>query len=737
MIPYAGQLKDYKWNIESVRNHHKKKVEGVDNYKHYNNSIITFDIETSSAWIDEHGDIIGYRKGMSEDYWNSLTPLCLCYIWQCSVDGTVYYGRELKDFLLLLKDIPSDIETIIYVHNLSYEFHFLADVLTWTDVFARTPHKPMKAKSKEFPNIEFRCSYMLTRLSLEAWGKQLGLPKMVGDVDYEVLRTPLTELTEKELGYCERDCLVVDKGILKYREEYGSIRNIPLTQTGTVRKVIKDKLTADPAYVKWIKRLVPYNALEYKRLQDIFAGGYTHANRLYAGHVIEDYIEHYDFASSYPTIMVACKFPCSPWRYTGQHVLPRESRFENFAYIIHVRFTDIRSTSFNTYIQRSKCIIEDAELDNGRVISAKSLEIWITEQDLITIKHNYRWRKVETLHLYESRKDYLPKEFREYVLELYGRKTSLKGVPGMEEIYNQAKQYVNSLFGLMVTAVLQADITFTPCDDGWEVQALTMDMVNEKLGKLKSWYPSEKRYFLNYSWGCWVCAYGRRFLWSTIEHENEDGTKNDHDVLYADTDSIFIRGKHDFSWYNDGITEKLRKSCEETGIDFELTHPKTPKGKEKPLGIFDREPDICEFITLGAKRYCERRVEDGKLHLTISGINKEAVEMLEDDIENFRDGFIFDKDSMNEDGEVMTAEFANGEKGDCVTKKMHHYIINQPDVIWPDGYVSTYKHGINLRRTGYTLGITDEYSALIQLMSDITDEDMPEHLMQTMRGRFI
>ena len=108
-----------------------------------------------------------------------------------------------------------------------------------------------------------------------------------------------------------------------------------------------------------------------------------------------------------------------------------------------------------------------------------------------------------------------------------------------------------------------------------------------------------------------------------------------------DTDSIFVLGKHDFSWYNEEITNKIKKSCEINELDFSRTRPKTPKGIEKPLGIFDSEDSCNEFITLGAKRYVERRDSDNKLHLTVSGINKGAVELLEDNIENFKDGFDF------------------------------------------------------------------------------------------------
>lgn len=706
MIEYNHQLRNYEFEVEKFTSHHKKDGKYPTTY--FNESIITFDIECTSGWL-KNGKVIGYKKGLSEEFWNALEPISLCYLWQCSVDGVVYYGRELKDFIELLKDIPSKYQTIIWVHNLSYEFQFLSNILTWNDVFARSPHKPIKASCKEFPNIQFRCTYMLTRLSLATWGEQIGLPKMIGDLDYEKIRTPLTPLTKKEKEYGERDCLVVESGIKQYLKRYKKLRLIPLTQTGTVRQVVKDLLTSDSEYVSFVKRLIPRSAEEYKLLQDIFAGGYTHANRFWAGHIIDELIHHYDFASSYPTVMICEKFPMSPWQYTGWKKLPSNDKFDDYAYIIHCKFYNIESTSFNTYIQHSKTVSKKPILDNGRVIKAESCEMWITEQDLITVQNNYKYDDIEVFEIYESKKDYLPLPMRQYILELYKNKTELKDVEGQEDLYIQSKQYINSMFGMCVTAIVQSDCTFNMDDDVWTVKKLTKDFVEHKLEMLASRNPREKRYFLNYSWGCWVTAYARRNLWKCIEY-------CDKDMIYADTDSIFVLGDYDFSWYNKEITEKIRKSCLVTGLDFQLTRPKTKKGIEKPLGVFDKEKDCIEFITLGAKRYCERR-EDGKLYLTISGINKEAVELLKDDLHNFRDEFYFDKDA------------------DCVTKKQHTYISAQPIVKFDDGYVSDYTHGINLRRAGYTLGMTDEYKDLIKYMEYDTD-DLPEFFYISARGRF-
>ena len=256
-------------NIRKYRNHHKQK-DGKSSTQYFCDDILTFDIEVTSAWIDENNNIIGYKKGFSSDYWNSLKPLALPYIWQFSINDDVYYGREFSDFINVLDDIKRrKLTCIIWVHNLAYEFQFLCNILTWKSVFAKTPHKPMKCVSNEYPNIEFRCTYMLTRLSLESWGKQIGMPKKVGDLDYEKIRTPLSQLNDKEMGYCERDCIVVYKGIKKYIEKYDNQWKIPLTQTGTVRQVVKELLFQDESYTKKIKRLVPKSAEEYKRLQQV------------------------------------------------------------------------------------------------------------------------------------------------------------------------------------------------------------------------------------------------------------------------------------------------------------------------------------------------------------------------------------------------------------------------------------------------------------------------------------
>lgn len=715
MIRYNNQLKDYSYNTEYVvKKKNKRNVVEV-----YNNSIMTFDIEVTSAWIDEKGKIIPYIRYKDEDgqYWNTLQPLSLPYIWQFSCDGIVYYGRELSEFLNVLNDIPPSMNSIIWVHNLSYEWHFLCNILNWEKIFARNPHKPMTAVAVEYPNIEFRCSYMLTRLSLEQWGKKLNCNKLVGYLDYEKLRTPLTELTEEELQYCEQDCLVVDKGINEFLSRYGSLRNIPLTHTGIVRRTCKELLTADPKYIGFIKKLVPNSVEKYKVLKAVFAGGYTHANRYYAGETIKDVIiEHYDFASSYPACMIAYKFPMTQWYhdFVHGHELPDPSTFDEFAYCIHLAFTNIMVKTHNTYLSRDKSLIKGkAKYDNGRIISAEYLEIWVTEQDWLTISETYTWEKIEVIYKYKCKKEYLPKPLLEYMLELYEKKTKLKGVPGKEDEYNNSKESINSLYGMMVTDLIQSDVIYA--DGNWSYTQLTEDMVADKLKKLAKYNPNDTSYFLSYSWGVWISAYARRNLWKCI-------LPIDMYSMYSDTDSLYGVGKFDFSWYNEYITKKIKATCDALSLDFSKTHPTTIDGKEKPLGIFEKEESPIEFKTLGCKRYVQRlkNRETGKceLQMTVSGMNKGAVVQLNDDIENFRKDFTFDKDDKS------------------VTQKLTIYINDMPSVTYPDGYVSNLKYGIALRPCGYKLSIPTEYEELMELCELKVDE-LPERTMISIRGSYV
>ena len=425
--------------------------------------ILTFDIETTSIW-NINGHIVSYKDCYSEKQYNNAESKAFCYIWQFGIDDTVYYGRylsELPKFLQKVKKACHGLSPIIWIHNLSYEFQFIREYLEEIapiTVFARSERKPIKFNWDIF---EFRCTYMLTRKSLETWGKELGCSKMVGDLDYNILRTPKTPMTKTEMGYCKRDCIVVYHGIRDFLKTYEYQHASPLTQTGRVRRVVKNFTKNDYKYLRKITRMQPVTENEYKLLRAAFMGGSTGACYLNAGKVLH-HVGSFDLSSDYPSQIVRQKYPMQKFREVSAK---KKTNFEKYAYIFVLKMENITPKSNTHYLPSSKCIaLKGAKYDNGKIISAKSCVFICTEQDYTILHDCYNFSET-IIKLFQSKKQYLPTYFVSYVLDLYENKTKLKDVDGSEELYKESKEFINALYGMMVTDFVQSEIIY---DHGWE-----------------------------------------------------------------------------------------------------------------------------------------------------------------------------------------------------------------------------------------------------------------------------
>ena len=354
--------------------------------KQFDNTIYTFDIETTSFLI-LNGEMIPackYLELTKEEQEKSIF-MSNMYIWMFSINDKVYYGRtwnELRAFLLRIETWGTSVKKICYVHNLPYEFQFLRNCLTFKNVFARKSRKPMKFELEEF-NFEFKCSLILTNSKLEKLPKDynLNVEKLVGNLDYDLIRNSKTELTEKELKYCENDCLVIYEYIKKELETYGTLKGIPLTNTGHVRKELKEKTMKNYPYRNKVRKSINTDGHIYNMLISAFQRTDTHiGNWIYASTVIKGDIDSWDFTSSYPYVMSTYKFPST--KFKPLKIKKKEQMIEQFAYLIHVKFTDIECKYFNNFISASKCIkISKGKYDNGRVMKAEELEIILTDVD--------------------------------------------------------------------------------------------------------------------------------------------------------------------------------------------------------------------------------------------------------------------------------------------------------------------------------------------------------------------
>lgn len=628
------------------------------------------------------------------------------YIWMFGLCDTVYYGRTWDEFLWFMDEISSRLDTyqdkrlVVFVHNLSFEFQFLYKLFEWHQVFSMKPHKPIYAVTNT--GIEFRCSYFLSGLKLEKVASNLTahkLEKQVGSLDYDKIRHHLTPMSEEELKYCAYDILILLAYIDEQICEYENINYIPFTNTGRVRTFCRKQTLYKnhESYSNLMKGLT-LTEDDYTQLKRAFQGGFTHANAYYSGKTMYN-MDSYDFASSYPYVMVSNLFPMStPEEVEIESDDELYNYLERYCCMFDARFTKIYSiTTFEHPISESKCWSrKNVMSDNGRVVEADSISITLTENDFFTIEEFYEWETLSISNFKIMKKEYLPRSFILAILDLYGAKTMLKDVKGKEAEYMRSKNMINSTYGMTVTDIARPEIMFQSTGE-WKTEEQDLEKAIHK-------YNISKRRFLYYPWGVWVTSYARRNLFTGIYEFGND-------YVYSDTDSIKVINvdKHmDYiKTYNEGVLEKLKKMCDTYAIDFDMVQPKAPNGKKKPLGVWDYDGHYDRFKTLGAKRYMTE--SNGKISITVSGVNKnKAVPYL---VEKYGDN-IFD---AFEEGLYIPPEY---------TGKLTHTYIDQEEVMPVTDYlgntavVHTYS-GVHLEPAAYELSLSAAY---VQYLKGIVDD---------------
>ena len=257
-----------------------------------------------------------------------------------------------------------------------------------------------------------------------------------------------------------------------------------------------------------------------------------------------------------------------------------------------------------------------AVTDNGRLVYAEYVSLWITDVDFEVIKKFYNITDYVISDFYCSDYGYLPKELIECTLELYRDKTTLKGIEGKEEEYQLLKALLNSMYGMCVTNPLAYDIEY---DDfkGWKtLDEISDEEAAEKLKKSVESYSS----VLSFAWGVWITAHARKNLLEMVKIIGED-------VIYCDTDSIKYKNHEKYesiiSEYNDRLFQKAVEACIHYKLDEKMLSPFDINGDQHPIGIFTDEGVYDFFKTLGSKRYIS--CKEGIISLTVSGVNKKEV----------------------------------------------------------------------------------------------------------------
>lgn len=659
----------------------------------YYNCPIGFDIETTS--FKDYRYVNPVKKSDKP-----IKRACM-YIWQICINGTSIYGRTWSQFIWFMGELrmklslSPELKLVIYVHNLSYEFHFLMGHVPLSNVFARKKHKPIKCDM--YRCIELRCSYFLSGLSLEKTAENLTtvkIKKLVGNLDYTKMRHYKTELTDEEMDYCEYDVLVVYHFIKEEISKNGDITKIPLTKTGYVRIYCRDKIKSMmhyPSYRKMIQEETITSPELFILLNKAFAGGYTHANILFANMTISD-VHSLDFTSHYPTQMLAHRFPRSPFVKREIKTIQDFKYYTNrCACLFKISLGEVRSKTTHHIWSESKCEnLVDKVVDNGRVASCAILTTFMTDVDWKYFVKFYKFNKEKIIihEFYSASYGFLPKPLLECVLDFYEQKTTLKDVEDKIEEYLVSKGMLNGIYGMMVTNPLNDEIDY---DDSFSIPKDIWSKSEPDIQDALNKNYNNGNQFLCYQWGVWITAWARYELLMMVYKCRDN-------VVYCDTDSIKLTNYEVYKKYFDEYNEKLKTTlianCKRNGIDTTRLNPVDIKGEHHFLGLWDYEGRYSRFKTLGAKRYCfvkwNKKTQKNEFHITVSGItNNTKIEKNPTEYILAHGGFKYFTDEMEipeEYSHRLTHTYCFGEydypltdyKGETVTVSEISYIHMEP-----------------------------------------------------------
>lgn len=242
------------------------------------NVIVTFDTETTNA--KDNGvkkpfiysycltvmgtDLYGYGTGNL--YAKAVSIHCntleqfkqivryLCKTAGCRVSHDLTNNKQVENGTEDHNNYDSsdDVYLNFYVHNLPFDYSFLMDAFPLRTLFCSAAHKPYYALT--WDGAKFIDTVVLTQKTLEELGNSIEyfkVKKQVGDLDYDKVRTSDTTFTKKEMGYIYGDTLTLATYIweLVNSDYNGRLCDIPLTQTGKVRRFVRDLCFAKPKSV--------------------------------------------------------------------------------------------------------------------------------------------------------------------------------------------------------------------------------------------------------------------------------------------------------------------------------------------------------------------------------------------------------------------------------------------------------------------------------------------------------
>ena len=613
-------------------------------------------------------------------------PYAFMYHWQFCFEDEVVFGRTWEEFTTLLSSLERNLNLslknrlVVWVQALSFEWQFMRNFLEYEDGFFIEERAPAKIICKN--GIEFRCSYLLSNMSLSKFCEnEMGVThyKLEGEkYDYDKMRFPTTPLSEYELGYCYNDVRGLCECI-KSRLQHDTLASIPMTSTGYVRRELRTNVNKNKRNRQYFLNAQLDSHL-YNLCREAFRGGDTHANSERADQINVNAWGQ-DRKSAYPAeIVLYGGFPFSAFAQMEVSYYLNHDMSE-YALIMKVAFKNIRYNAKGKYccnmpyIALSKCNKFSARriIDNGRVIFAEALECTVTNLDLDIIQKEYLFDDILVGEIWASKAAHMSKEIIDTTMDYFRAKTELDGLPDKKYEYMKSKNRLNSIFGCMVMKIDQSCVKWDPSKKMYVDETPSIEEVIAKFYK-------SRNNFLQYQQGLFITAAARYHLREMMWEVGKD-------CIYCDTDSIKGLGDHQKQFDDKNIA--LKEMALNRG-----GYAEDRNGDIKYLGIWENETQdhlYDTFQTLGAKKYLYTQGE--KVVSTIAGVNKKAGAKFfkEHGIEAFK------PDTVITDSGHLTAYYNDDD--------IHKITI--------DHYTFTTSSNVALVNNTYKIGVTEDYVDLL------------------------
>ena len=577
-----------------------------------------------------------------------------CYHWQMSFGRITVGGRTLETmaefFRFIVGIIPYGTRLLCFDANLGYEYQFCKHFwgsIGISHLFTKEKRQPLRLIVGN--RIELRECLGLFGNNLAQIGKNYSkVPKLVGDLDYDLVRLSKTSLTRKEQDYCENDVQILSYlGEYVFEHFYGDNPTLPMTATGIIRNKVKRELGENLPFEKQrIQNNLPDEETYNMFRNYLFRGGICGTNARYMNKTLENVVCA-DYTSDYPACMNHYQFP-DGWIME----IPTENfmEYKNIPYIAMIEFHDLRSKSTHSLMSVHKAIAfdfsnpNDYTLDNNRIFRAKEATFIVNDIDFVALCKAYTFNinKTKIIRAWRLEKyTRLPHHVLDVLNHEYLVKEQLKKNGQNKTLeYADSKKVVNGMYGMCVTAIYNEEFDI-------ENDEIVPKKDEDGTVFKKEYKDAIQNVFLNPFWGFWITSYARALLMDII-------TRFPKPIVQYDTDSIYYLKDHP-------DTPALEKFIGDYNKDIMDLNRILFNGNEHylDLGAWEIEKPYKRFKGLGSKRYMVE-TQDGEIKTTVAGCRKGTIEeQFKWNLENDaipKDSDIFD---FFTDGMVVTKEHSH------------------------------------------------------------------------------